>query len=291
MIEVILKSLGAFPISTSLYLKNGWPWSKTEWNLCLGGEYLVYTFCFWQSTCLRWFWGHSVHFLFHNLVSRKRQFLECNLHQNPYVIQYYVIIVWHLVKQSAKTPGLLVFCSALFYCIAELLLSRASRPSSVKPVFPEPVKQINAKFGGKGTFSPYLQALFCFSKFCIFNYSRFAFFVFVYIGSLGDKNFKRHSHWKFTQDSLQKSGILLGIVSIKVVHRFVGLCLFFSFHFRLSELYSKDISSERTDRFAPQHSCVLLCISTKVVIRIEKFEISNFWHFFLCVCLFGLLTW
>ncbi len=35
--------------------------------------------------------------IFDNLVSRKRQVLEPNLHLNLYVIQFYVAIVGHLV--------------------------------------------------------------------------------------------------------------------------------------------------------------------------------------------------
>ena len=42
--------------------------------------------------------------IFNNLVFRKRQVLERNIHN--YVIQFYVVIVCHLVKQSKKAPGL-----------------------------------------------------------------------------------------------------------------------------------------------------------------------------------------
>ncbi len=61
--------------------------------------------------------------------------------------------IWHLV-------GCAVFSSALCYCTEELLSLRglpssvcpSFRPSSVKPVFSEPVKQIDAIFGGKISF-------------------------------------------------------------------------------------------------------------------------------------------
>ncbi len=54
-----------------------------------------------------------------------------------------------------------IFSSALCYCTAELptVVTRASVRPSVKPVFSEHVKHINAKFGGKGTFSPYHQTI------------------------------------------------------------------------------------------------------------------------------------
>ncbi len=48
-----------------------------------------------------------VFLMFNNLVSRKRQVLEWNVHLNLYVIQFYVVIVCHLVKQSAKPLGFL----------------------------------------------------------------------------------------------------------------------------------------------------------------------------------------
>ncbi len=49
--------------------------------------------------------------------------------------------------------------------------SSVVRPSSVKPVFSEPVKQINAKFGGKVPFHHISRPLFCsFSKFVIFDF-------------------------------------------------------------------------------------------------------------------------
>ncbi len=42
--------------------------------------------------------------IFNNVVFRKRQVLEENIHLNLYVIQFYVGIVCHLVKQSIKAP-------------------------------------------------------------------------------------------------------------------------------------------------------------------------------------------
>ncbi len=47
--------------------------------------------------------------IFNNLVSRKWQLLEWNIYLNLYIIQFYVVIVWHLEKQIVKAPGLLVF--------------------------------------------------------------------------------------------------------------------------------------------------------------------------------------
>ncbi len=44
---------------------------------------------------------------FKNLVSRKRQVLEWQKHLDLYIIQFYVVIVFHLVKQSAKPLGFL----------------------------------------------------------------------------------------------------------------------------------------------------------------------------------------
>ena len=85
--------------------------------------------------------------------------------------------------------GLLeMFSSALCYCTAELLSSHG-RPSSVKPIFSENVKQINAKFGGKDHIS---RQLFCFSKYRIFFIFYDFFFVFVNMGPYRRKSFKRH---------------------------------------------------------------------------------------------------
>ena len=69
------------------------------------------------------------------------------------------------------------FSSALCYCTAELLSSRrppsSVRRPSVKPVFSEPVKHINAKFGGKVPFHhisrPYM---------CILDIQNLAFLIF-----------------------------------------------------------------------------------------------------------------
>ncbi len=49
-----------------------------------------------------------------NLVSRKRQVLERNVHLNLYVIQFYVVIVRHFVKQSAKPLGFLMIFHEYF---------------------------------------------------------------------------------------------------------------------------------------------------------------------------------
>ncbi len=46
--------------------------------------------------------------IFNNRVSRKRQVLEQNIHLYLYVIQFYVVIVFHLEKQSVKAHGLLI---------------------------------------------------------------------------------------------------------------------------------------------------------------------------------------
>ncbi len=51
--------------------------------------------------------------IFNNLVSRKWQVLERNIHLNLYVIKFYVVIVCHLDKQTVKAPGLLVL---FFFC-------------------------------------------------------------------------------------------------------------------------------------------------------------------------------
>ncbi len=47
--------------------------------------------------------------IFKNLVPRKRQVLERKIHLYLYVIQFYVVIVFHLVKQSAKPLVFLFF--------------------------------------------------------------------------------------------------------------------------------------------------------------------------------------
>ncbi len=45
--------------------------------------------------------------IFKNLVRRKQQVLQWKIHLEVYVIQFYVVIVYHLDKQSAKPLGFL----------------------------------------------------------------------------------------------------------------------------------------------------------------------------------------
>ncbi len=73
----------------------------------------------------------------------------------------------HMLQLPASIyrERMLIFSSALCYCTAELLSSRG-RPSSavrpsVKTVFSEPVKHINAKFGGKVPFHHISRPCFC----------------------------------------------------------------------------------------------------------------------------------
>ncbi len=54
-------------------------------------------------------WSFGVFPIFNNLVSRKRQVLERNIHLNLCVSQSYVVIVCHLVKQSAKAMDFLYY--------------------------------------------------------------------------------------------------------------------------------------------------------------------------------------
>ena len=62
--------------------------------------------------------------IFNNLVSRKQQVLERKMHPNLYVIQFYVVVVCHLVKQSVKAPGLLVTpLQMVFSSLDDLLAS------------------------------------------------------------------------------------------------------------------------------------------------------------------------
>ncbi len=77
----------------------------------------------------------------------------------------------YCIDRGPEPPSF--FSSALCYCTAELLSSRrrpsSVRPSSVKPVCSEPVKQINAKFGGKVPFYHIPRPFF---------FRNFAFFIF-----------------------------------------------------------------------------------------------------------------
>ncbi len=107
---VILRSFGAFSIFDNLVSQKWLVVERNEWHLGLGGEYSVYTGYFWHlsSEChseVIWCISDFQNNLF---VSRKWQDLERNIHLNLYVIQFYVVIFCHLVKQSAKTTGLLV---------------------------------------------------------------------------------------------------------------------------------------------------------------------------------------
>ncbi len=114
MLEVILGSFSAFPFFNKLASqkqlvveRNGvkfgpWGWAFTVCRTLLTVKWL------------RAFWGHSVHFRFlTTLYLENDTSYEQNVHQNVHakcksVIQFYVVIVWHLVKQSIKGPGLLV---------------------------------------------------------------------------------------------------------------------------------------------------------------------------------------
>ncbi len=82
----------------------------------------------------------------------------------------YPFAIYHLLWKYKKWS---LFSSALCYCTAELLSSRG-RPSSVKAVFSEPVKQ--CQIWWKGTFSPYLQTTFLFFTILHFWFLRYFFF-------------------------------------------------------------------------------------------------------------------
>ena len=63
-----------------------------------------------QVTCeVKCFRGQfGVFLIFKNLVPRTRQVLEWKIHLDLYVIQFYVVTVFHLVKQSTKPLGFLL---------------------------------------------------------------------------------------------------------------------------------------------------------------------------------------
>ncbi len=74
----------------------------------LGDEYSVYTGYF-EVKASGDSGGHLVYFRFsNNLVFRKCQVFEQSIHLNLDVIQFYAVIVCHLVKQRKKALGLLV---------------------------------------------------------------------------------------------------------------------------------------------------------------------------------------
>ncbi len=50
----------------------------------------------------------SVFLIFKNLVSRKQQVLEWKIYLDVFVIQFYMVIVFYLVKQSTKPLGFLL---------------------------------------------------------------------------------------------------------------------------------------------------------------------------------------
>ena len=138
------------------------------------------------------------------------------------------------------------FSSALCYWTAEPLssLGRLSSvcPSSVlpsvKPVFSQTVKPINATFLGKLPVYRISKHFFVFQNFLFFYFFFTISFVFFNMGPYGRTKITRHLLWKCTEFfHSQKSCILLGRVSTTVVQRMhceisnFGFCNFF-FRFR-----------------------------------------------------------
>ncbi len=85
-----------------------------------------------------------------------------------------------------------MFSSALYYYTAELLSScgcpsSVRRLSSVKPIFPEPVKQINAKFGGKVTLH-HISRPFFFQKFAFLIFFTILFLLSLTLNHMEEKN-------------------------------------------------------------------------------------------------------
>ena len=104
-----------------------------------------------------------------------------------------------------------------------------------------------------------------FNFFICYNF----FFAFVNLQPYSRKKFNRHLLWKYTSDSLQKSYLLLGRFSTKVVQRIVkfeilDICQFFFFFFSFSLTWdhmgvkaSNNISEERTHQV-----CSPICMDT-----------------------------
>ena len=102
MVKVILGSLGAFPIFDNLVSckwlvveRNGVKFGPQGWVFSIY-RILVKLNASGNSGVIRCI-SH-----FQNLVSQKRQILEWKIHLDLCVIQFYVVIVFHVVKQSAS---------------------------------------------------------------------------------------------------------------------------------------------------------------------------------------------
>ena len=100
----------------------------------------------------------------------------------------------HVRASVFQLAFVLLHSRATVITLAPVVRPPVVRPS-IKPVFSEPVKHINANFGGKVPFHHISRPFFFFFfqnfAFLIF-YDCFVCFVFVNIGPYGRKNFKRH---------------------------------------------------------------------------------------------------
>ncbi len=84
--------------------------------------------------------------------------------------KFWLLFPWVIRMEVLKKKSFIFSC-ALCYGTAELL-SACGRPSSVRKTrfFSEPVKQINAKFGGKVPFHRIFRRFFLFSKVLMFAF-------------------------------------------------------------------------------------------------------------------------
>ncbi len=107
---------------------------------------------------------------------------------------------------TSGLPFLALLCATAqqSYCRHAGVRPSVRRPS-VKPVFSEPVMQINAIFGGKVPFLHISRTFF------FFFFQNFAFLIFYDFFSfsltwdhMAEKNFKRHLLWNYITDSLPK---------------------------------------------------------------------------------------
>ena len=113
--------------------------------------YMYYACCPWVPN----FWStlaRSRNFQLQPHLQAIYRWIKClDWPKNTYPI--YVNSVPELQMIAHSSEKMEFFGSALCYCTAEQLSSRGVRCTSIKPIFSEPVKQINVKFGERHLFN------------------------------------------------------------------------------------------------------------------------------------------
>ncbi len=192
MVKVILGSLGAFPIFDNLVSckwlvveRNGVKFGPQGWVFSIY-RILVKLNASGNSGVIRCI-SH-----FQNLVSQKRQILEWKIHLDLCVIQFYVVIVFHVVKQSASPCSWASSLSLFDY------VGRAHGmglcPSSVSQLSQNPLSRFISNFSCGFPWAIPPDFVYIFWKKNAFSNFSGRFFVFVLnhvnMGPYGSQNFE-----------------------------------------------------------------------------------------------------